>query len=82
MESVVNILLVLAFLLVLAGMSFLFQKFPLLGKVFKGFLIVKQMIRREIRAYERASNPISYVRNRLLPWLKKGRPPDNEPYLN
>lgn len=43
-------------------------------------IMISQLIRREHRAYERHSSPLSYVLRRLIPWLKKGSPPGNEPH--
>jgi len=44
-------------------------------------IMIKQFIRKEYRAYQR-SRPIYYIIYRLIPWIKKGSPPDNEPYLD
>lgn len=44
-------------------------------------IMIKQFIRKEYRAYQR-SRPIHYIIYILIPWIKKGSPPDNEPYLD
>ena len=47
--------------------------------VFIGVVMIKQLIRREFRSAERQGS-FHYLYYRLIPWLKKGSPPDNEPY--